>query len=202
MSTDGPAWRKAGFESKVQWDAWTLATWYIDQPEQATTKTDGEIAVTIGWFRGGRELTSRVSGWREMKRLGPNGDVTRVRHARRHVDRHNGPGELFSGYSFGTTPNGKGTYVRMLYTPGDSPAMAHLTGAAGAHFKRSVQASNQHCQEMARQIVSHQESSQRFFKLGMNDHGLLFHDASKELELFGRITEPTKAEAQRLGVSL
>lgn len=185
--------------ASVGMDAVEIVYWYETQPEGATFKTDGEIAVSLGWFKGGRQLQP-VTEWHERKRQGPDGDIARVRKARRYVDRNNSAGQVFYGYSFGTYPNGRGSYIKMIMSPRIDPASDQFNLAAGTQIFRIVQMANQGAAERARQIGQLEALEERYRLASMDAQRIHIHDMAIELRDKHRLDMATLQKAYQLGI--
>lgn len=179
-------------------DALTVIAWYEKQTHQATDLTDNAIALELGWTRGG----GQHGGTRRRKQEAqPYGDAGRVRSARRHVDHDH---DWFKGYNFGSRLNGGGRSVSRLQSPNsfDEPGVKlHI----GAQVLRAYQAVLQHEAELDTRVLPMMRDAAQLCETE-GEHNLplvlAMHDAVRDLQDRGRITQSTVYELIKAGISL
>lgn len=181
-------------------DAIELVCWFESLPDCGTWDSDEKIAAKLRWFAGGHRSVHMPSAKARLKGgSGPDGDVARVRRARRYVDMNN-EHQPFLGYSFGTKRNGAGRKFMMLITPNGANAPSAVDEAASEQMGRAVQQTNQAASERARMIHKLNEHEQAYIKANELAKAFLMHDAAKELQTFGQLSMTTLQTARQLGV--
>lgn len=185
-------------------DALDLVIWYESQPDCSTWKSDSDIAIALGWFRGGQPVyaSSNFSVAKQRARggFGPDGDAGRVRVARQYVDKHNSASEVFAGYSYGTKRNGAGRRYSLLHTPNGTNAPEAVDESTSEQMLRVVQQANQAASEQARDIGNLKEKEQAYVAQGRVECAMCVRDFYRELEFFGKPTMTTLQTARRLGI--
>lgn len=181
-------------------DAVDLVCWYEDQPDLGTYKSDGDIAIALGWFLGGHRPANMASARARAKGgWGPPGDAARVRRARHYVDRNN-EHQPFVGYSFGTKRNGAGRKFSLLRTPTSTHAEEAVDEAVSEQMGRAVQLAKQAASERQRMVGRLQLLEEEYVQSSRIDAAFAIHDAVRDLQTNGEITGPTLLKAARLGL--
>ncbi len=178
-------------------DGYALCIWYERMPDQGTWFKDSQIAIELGWWRGGKNAPNVKTNNPTRSQLRDQADPGRVSRTRGHVDRE---ARLFKGYWFGVKRNGSGPRWSHLNTPETSGADDATDGATAEQFGRLRQAEQQHGVEQERTIGKLGALEETYIKAGKIDHAMCVHDAIRDLLNTGRIHPSTIAQAIKLGI--
>lgn len=178
-------------------DAIELVAWYERLNHCATTLNDNQIALELGWTRGGARQGTERKGKEAPKFYG---DAGRVRAARRYVD-HDTSG-LFEGINFGSRENGGGRSLSRLHRRYGNEDLAGTRVHAAAEVGRALQMIQQHESERDRRILP--TLRELADKLKTDEaplaEVLAMHDVIRDMEMFGRIQGATQWALIKAGI--